>query len=116
MRPLRAPAFQLLASLQEVTCPAARMAPAAYLLAELQDRLDGLETAAPRPFAAGVCVRFRRSICAVQASKSLLMGRLQSCYKSVHCLSDGCLCFPVYTAEKVIRVSNMQLHCIQPRN
>lgn len=56
MRPLRASAFQLLASLQEVTRPAARMAPAAYLLAELQSRLDGFETAAPRPFAAGVRV------------------------------------------------------------
>lgn len=53
MRPLRARAYLLLATLDSVEQPAARVAPAAYLLAELQGRVDGLDAAAPRPAPAG---------------------------------------------------------------
>ncbi|KAK9832697.1 hypothetical protein WJX81_001207 [Elliptochloris bilobata] len=53
MRPLQAPAFLLVACLNEVEQPAARAAPAAYLLAELQGQMDTLDTSSTRPMPPG---------------------------------------------------------------
>ena len=55
MRPLRARAYLLLVTLNHVEQPAARVAPAAYLLAELQGHVERLDSPAPRPAPAGLC-------------------------------------------------------------